>query len=176
MVCPKCGSANVTVAIEQTSAKTKNNSRGCLWSICRGLLIFCTCGLWLLVGKSTGKSKTKFKNTTVCLCQNCAHKWSAWSCRINHNSDQMRKDAFLASFRYFLQKNIDKQKWVWYNISNIKNWSCFVGAVVNGTCLPLIQLTILHCQTGLVELGRAFLLKNGGIYHGSIFERTFPYL
>ena len=76
MVCPKCGSENVTVTIEQISAKTRNRGTGCLWGIVRAFLILCTCGLWLLVGKRKGTSKTKFKNETVCLCQNCAHKWS----------------------------------------------------------------------------------------------------
>lgn len=75
MVCPKCGSTNVTVSTEQVAGKTKNRGTGCLFSIFRGLLIVCTLGLWLLVGKRKGTSKTKFTNKTVCLCQNCAYKW-----------------------------------------------------------------------------------------------------
>lgn len=77
MVCPKCKSENVTVTTEQVSAKTKGRGMGCLWSIGRLMLIICTCGLWLLVGKRKGTGKTKIKNKTVCLCQNCAHKWYA---------------------------------------------------------------------------------------------------
>lgn len=74
--CPKCESENVSITIEQTSAKTSHNKRGCLWSIGRAFLILCTCGLWLLVGRSKGKSKTKFKNETIAICQNCGHKWN----------------------------------------------------------------------------------------------------
>lgn len=75
MKCPKCGSNNVNVTSEQTNAKTNKQGNGCLWSIGRWLLIICTCGLWLLVGKHTGKSKTKFKNVTVAICQDCGNKW-----------------------------------------------------------------------------------------------------
>lgn len=75
MVCPRCQSQNVSITIETTSMQTRNRGRGCLWSLGRTLLIICTCGLWLLVGRSKGKSKTKVENHTVCLCQNCAYKW-----------------------------------------------------------------------------------------------------
>lgn len=75
MVCPKCKSDNVTVTTETTKMSTRNRSRGCLWRIGRAFLIFCTCGLWLLVGKTKGKSNTKVKNKTVCICQNCGYKW-----------------------------------------------------------------------------------------------------
>lgn len=75
MKCPKCGSENVTVTNEQVSAKTKSSGMGCLWTICRWFLILCTCGLWLLVGRRKGTGKTKFKNITVGICQNCGNKW-----------------------------------------------------------------------------------------------------
>lgn len=57
MVCPKCGSENVLVTTEQTSAKTKGKNMGCLWSLGRMCLIVCTCGLWLLVGKKVEQVK-----------------------------------------------------------------------------------------------------------------------
>ena len=76
MVCPKCGSNNVNVMTEQATAKTRQKKMGCLWSIGRGFLILCTCGLWLLVGRRSGTGKTKFKNNTVAICQNCGHKWN----------------------------------------------------------------------------------------------------
>ena len=76
MVCPKCNSQNVNVTVVQTNAKTRNRGRGCLWSIGRLTLIICTCGLWLLVGKSKGKGKTKFANETQAVCQNCGYRWS----------------------------------------------------------------------------------------------------
>ena len=75
MVCKKCGSENVLITSEQISAKTSNKGNGCLWKIGRWILIICTCGLWLLVGKHKGTGKTKFKNNTVCICQNCGNKW-----------------------------------------------------------------------------------------------------
>lgn len=75
MVCPNCGSENVTVTSEQVSAKTKGRGMGCLWGIGRALLIICTCGLWLIVGKRKGTGKTKFSHQTVAICQNCGHKW-----------------------------------------------------------------------------------------------------
>ena len=79
MVCPKCGSENVLVTSEQVSskAKTKGRGMGLLWKFGRLMLIICTCGLWLLVGrrKETHKTKTVIKNQTVAICQNCGHKW-----------------------------------------------------------------------------------------------------
>ena len=76
MICPKCSSENVQVAIEQVSAKSNNKGNGRLWGIGRATLIVCTCGLWLLIGAKKGSSKTKFKNNTVAICQNCGHKWT----------------------------------------------------------------------------------------------------
>lgn len=80
MVCPKCGSENVTVTSEQVSSKSKSKGRsmGCLWKIGRWMLIICTCGLWLLIGrrKETHKTKTTVQNQTVAICQNCGHKWT----------------------------------------------------------------------------------------------------
>lgn len=75
MNCPKCGSSNVNVMVEQVSAKTKGRNMGCLWTLARWSLILCTCGLWLLVGKRKSTGKTKFKNNTVAVCQNCGNKW-----------------------------------------------------------------------------------------------------
>ena len=76
MICPKCGSQNVNVQIEQISAKTKTRKMGCLWRIGRLLLIICTAGLWLLIGKRKGTEKTKFKNKTVVVCQDCGYHWN----------------------------------------------------------------------------------------------------
>lgn len=75
MICPKCGGDNVQITNEQTSAKTRERRTGCLWTIGRWMLIVCTCGLWLLVGRRKGTEKTKFENRTVCICQNCANRW-----------------------------------------------------------------------------------------------------
>ena len=76
MVCPKCGSENVNITVEQVSGKTSARGNGCLWTLGRWTLIICTCGLWLLVGRHKGTGKTKFKNETVAICQNCGNKWA----------------------------------------------------------------------------------------------------
>lgn len=75
MTCPKCGSDNVNVTLEQTGGKTRMRGTGSMWSMGRLMLIICTCGLWLLVGKRKGTGKTKFKNRTVALCQSCGNRW-----------------------------------------------------------------------------------------------------
>ena len=75
MICPKCGSDKVVVTLEQTHGKTRTRKTGCLWTLGRWTLIICTCGLWLLVGKRSRTSKTKFESRTVGLCQNCGNKF-----------------------------------------------------------------------------------------------------
>ena len=75
MTCPKCGSEDVNVMVEQVSGKTKTNKMGCLWTLVRLMLICCTCGLWLLIGRRKETSKTKYKNKTVAVCQGCGNKW-----------------------------------------------------------------------------------------------------
>lgn len=75
MTCPKCKSETVTITSEPITGKTKTNRMGCLWSFGRFCLIFCTLGLWLLVGKRKETGKTKYKNQTVGICQTCGHKW-----------------------------------------------------------------------------------------------------
>lgn len=74
--CPKCGSHNVSITMTQTNAKTHTKGNGCLWSLGRMCLIFCTCGLWLIVGKHKATSKTQFANVKTAVCQDCGHSWS----------------------------------------------------------------------------------------------------
>ncbi len=76
MVCPVCGKDNVTVTSEQSTSKTGVNGAGCLWDLLYWTLVLCTCGLWLIFGKHKGSGKTKYKYNTVCICQNCGHKWT----------------------------------------------------------------------------------------------------
>lgn len=76
MQCKKCGSENVIVTTEQTSAKTNTKNKGCLFGLGRICLIIFTCGFWLIFGKKKGTSKTKFDHTTVAICQNCGNKWT----------------------------------------------------------------------------------------------------
>lgn len=75
MTCPKCGSENVNVMVEQTGGKTRTRKTGCLWTLARWSLILCTCGLWLLIGRRKETSKTKYKNKTAAVCQGCGNKW-----------------------------------------------------------------------------------------------------
>jgi ssDNA-binding Zn-finger/Zn-ribbon topoisomerase 1 len=71
MICPKCESNNVLVTNE-TKVKTKH--RGCIgWLFWITLAIF-TFGLILIIPAITN-SKTKTKNRTVAICQNCGHRW-----------------------------------------------------------------------------------------------------
>ncbi len=74
--CPRCGSNNVHITSEIANDKSRHRSTGCLWGIGRAILVVCTCGLWLLIGKRKGTSKTKYTYNTVAICQNCAHRWN----------------------------------------------------------------------------------------------------
>lgn len=63
MFCPKCGSDNVTVSIQQASTKTKkhgNSFGGHMNNMARGLTAACTLGMSNLVWK---KSKGGEKNS-----------------------------------------------------------------------------------------------------------------
>ena len=75
MICKNCGSENVVVTTELISGKTRNRGNGLLRWFGRLILIICTCGLWLFVGRSKGTGRTKYKNKTVAICQNCGCKW-----------------------------------------------------------------------------------------------------
>lgn len=75
MKCPKCNSENVNVTVTQTDAKTHTKGNGCLWSLGRACLIFCTCGLWLIVGKHKATSKTSFETVKTAVCQDCGYSW-----------------------------------------------------------------------------------------------------
>lgn len=73
--CSVCRSENIKVEVVQVSGKTRNKGNGCLWSIGRGMLIMCTFGLWLLVGKRKGIGKTTFVNEKHAVCQSCGNSW-----------------------------------------------------------------------------------------------------
>ena len=72
MVCPKCGSSDVStqVVVENTEKK-----RGCLgWVV--WILIACTIiGLIFLLIPMFTNSKKKSKTYTVAVCQHCGHTW-----------------------------------------------------------------------------------------------------
>ena len=79
MVCPKCKSENVTVELVQSGGKTKKHGNGIgghLNNAARGVMAISTLGMSNLVWKkSKGNEKTKFKNETMCICQNCGSTW-----------------------------------------------------------------------------------------------------
>jgi DNA-directed RNA polymerase subunit M/transcription elongation factor TFIIS len=81
LFCPKCKSENVSVDLVQVEGKTKKHGNGLgghINNTARGLTAICTLGMSNLVWKkSKGNEKTKFKNKTVCVCQNCGHTWNA---------------------------------------------------------------------------------------------------
>ncbi len=71
MQCPKCGSDNVNI---QTVTDVKTKHRGCIGWCFWIILALCTCGLILIIPALTN-SKTKTKNHTEAICQNCGNRW-----------------------------------------------------------------------------------------------------
>lgn len=71
MVCKKCGSENVNV--QMVNSKIKTNHTGIIHFCARLMLIFCTCGLWLLV--PSRKENSKVKNKATAVCQSCGYNW-----------------------------------------------------------------------------------------------------
>lgn len=71
MKCRKCGSENVVTQVV-TDIKTKH--RGCLGWLFWILLVICTAGLLIIIPLITN-SKTKSKNHTEAVCQNCGYRW-----------------------------------------------------------------------------------------------------
>lgn len=67
LVCPKCGSRNVTAQVVE-----KQKKRGCFASIMWILLAICTLGTVLLIPLLTHKGS---KTLTFAVCQNCGHRW-----------------------------------------------------------------------------------------------------
>ena len=74
--CARCGSDRVNVTMVQAKMSTHSRGRGVLWTLMRWMLILATAGLWLLVGKSKGKSNTRIKSEKTALCQNCGNSWT----------------------------------------------------------------------------------------------------
>lgn len=74
--CPRCGSNRINISMVQTAASTRNRGRGCLWGLMRLFLIIITAGLWLLIGKSKGKSRTRIQSEKTAICQNCGNSWA----------------------------------------------------------------------------------------------------
>ena len=76
MKCPTCGSENVTITSEQVRGTARVRRTGCLWTLGRWMLILCTCGLWLLVGKRKETSHMEYTYQTVGICQVCGNRWN----------------------------------------------------------------------------------------------------
>lgn len=76
MKCSRCGSTHVSVQAVHSVAKTATKDPGILWGFGRLILIVCTCGLWLLVGKRKATSKTKYKASKLAICQGCGRSWN----------------------------------------------------------------------------------------------------
>lgn len=77
MTCRKCGSNNVSV---QVLAIQKRKHHGCIWWLLIGwwlealLWLFLTLPRLLIALFMPKRTKTVEK--TVCVCQNCGHKWN----------------------------------------------------------------------------------------------------
>ena len=74
MICPKCGSNNVTTqAITETNTKRKEKGFGCI-KACLGYLLFNIPGILCgLCGMGKSRQKTTSKIRTVHICQNCGN-------------------------------------------------------------------------------------------------------
>jgi ribosomal protein L40E len=68
MNCKKCGSKN----IQLLAGNSKVKSRGIIPKIMRLILIICTMGFWLVMGKK----KETVKTTTTAVCMTCGNKWT----------------------------------------------------------------------------------------------------
>ena len=74
MVCPKCGSNNITSHVTQeNSVETKTKGFGCI-KACLGFCVLGPIG-WLcgLCGMGKGKTTINSKTKVIHLCQNCGH-------------------------------------------------------------------------------------------------------
>lgn len=81
MVCPKCGSNNVNVQVVQET-KLVDKHHGIIWWICIGWWwmifkwIFLTVPALIVKIFAPKKQKLKQKTRSVCVCQNCGHRWN----------------------------------------------------------------------------------------------------
>ena len=81
MLCPKCGSENVNISLEEVGSKTKKTENSIAQkaghSLVRGTAGLLTLGIsnLFIPKKLKGKEKTKTKLEKYCICQNCGHSW-----------------------------------------------------------------------------------------------------
>lgn len=82
MVCPKCGSANVTVQVV-TETQIKRKHHNVMWWIFVGWywvpLKWLCFGFLSLMAKIFAPKRQKLvqKHISKCVCQNCGHTWNA---------------------------------------------------------------------------------------------------
>lgn len=76
MVCPKCGSSNVTSQVVSETTTTRR-TKGFGWiKSCLGFLIFNIPGILCgLCGMGKGRHKTVTKSKVIHICQNCSNRF-----------------------------------------------------------------------------------------------------
>lgn len=76
MICPRCGSNNVTMqAVTETYTTGKTKGFGWVKS-CLGFLLFNIPGLFCgFCGMGKGKTTTSTKTKVIHICQNCGHQF-----------------------------------------------------------------------------------------------------
>ncbi len=81
MNCPKCGSNNVTISMQEIGSRTQKKSNSLGHKMAHGAMRK-TAGLFTLglsnlfiPKKLEGKEKTKTKLEKICLCQKCGYDW-----------------------------------------------------------------------------------------------------
>jgi len=80
MKCPKCGSENVKVTVVNEQ-QIKNKHHGIIWWLFIGWWwvpiwwLFFTLPALIVAIFAPKRKKVLNKQKTVCVCQNCAHRW-----------------------------------------------------------------------------------------------------
>lgn len=84
MICPKCGSNNVTASIV-SDTKSVNKHHSLLWKICIGWWwipfkwLFFTLFAFIVRLFGNNRHKIVTEHTTMCVCQTCGYTWKASS-------------------------------------------------------------------------------------------------
>lgn len=77
--CPMCKGTNISFQIVAEGAKTSKRGNGLLghtYNAARGVAGIATLGLSnIVLPKAKGHEKTRIKNETYAICQNCVHAW-----------------------------------------------------------------------------------------------------
>ena len=77
--CPRCRGTNISFQIAEERSKTKKRGNGLFghaYNAARGVAGIATLGLSnIVLPKAGGHEKTKIKNGTFAVCQDCGHTW-----------------------------------------------------------------------------------------------------